>query len=82
MKYGLTLEEYEQMADEQDGKCYLCGTSEPGGWVKCDMRIDHCHRSGKVRKLLCNRCNLVLGLCDDDIELFRAMADYVEVFSG
>jgi hypothetical protein len=62
-KYGLTAEEYERLLASQNGRCRGCGTTDPGrkGW-----HIDHCHATGRVRCLLCNRCNTVLGMCGED----------------
>ena len=62
-KYGLTAEEYDRLLASQKGRCRGCSTADPGpkGW-----HIDHCHTTGRVRCLLCNRCNTVLGLCNDD----------------
>ena len=73
-KYGLTEEEYQKMYDAQRGLCALgCGKE-----VTC---IDHCHASGKLRKLLCRNCNLALGFFMDDPELMRRAAIYIEFFS-
>jgi hypothetical protein len=74
-KYGLTQHEYDQLLVAQGGRCRTCGTDEPGvkGWC-----IDHCHRSGQVRALLCSRCNTVLGLANEDPAVLRALADFAE----
>ena len=74
-KYGITQEQYDELLREQGERCPGCGTDDPGakGWC-----IDHCHRSGRVRALLCNRCNTVIGLVDEDPALLRRMADFVQ----
>jgi hypothetical protein len=74
-KYGLTQEQYDQLLASQGGRCPGCGTDDPGvkGWA-----IDHCHRSGKVRALLCMRCNTMAGLADEDPAILRALADWLE----
>lgn len=74
-KYGLTQDEYERILLDQCGRCLGCGTEDPGfkGWC-----IDHCHKSGRVRALLCGRCNIALGLTDENPVVLRALADFVE----
>jgi hypothetical protein len=63
------------MLTEQNGRCPGCDTDEPGakGWC-----IDHCHVSGQVRALLCNRCNTMLGLANEDPVILRSLADFIE----
>lgn len=70
-RYGLTTEKYEQFVLEQDGKCKICFSNET---VLC---IDHCHKSGKIRGLLCSNCNTTLGLMNDDPERLKRAADYL-----
>lgn len=74
-KYGLTQEQYDQLLASQDGRCPGCGTDEPGakGWC-----IDHCHKGGHVRALMCFRCNLVVGQAGEDPAILRALADWLE----
>lgn len=74
-KYGLTQEGYDKLLADQGGCCPGCGTDEPGakGW-----NIDHSHKSGRTRALLCMRCNTVLGLVDEDPAVLRALADFAE----
>lgn len=54
-RYGITVEERNRMYDEQKGLCGLCGTHESS--FKRGLHIDHDHFTGKVRSLLCYRCN-------------------------
>ena len=78
-RYGLDQDRYEQLLASQGGRCAGCGTDDPGakGWC-----IDHCHASGQVRALLCNRCNTTLGLVDEDPAILRALADFIERFKS
>jgi hypothetical protein len=69
--YGITLEEYQRMHEEQGGRCAACKEER-------ELVVDHCHRSGKVRKLLCQRCNRTLGFVNDDSTLLFKLADYLE----
>jgi hypothetical protein len=57
--YDLELEDYDQMVLDQDGRCFLCD-QEPSD-VYNKLVVDHCHKTGKVRKLLCRGCNVFLA---------------------
>lgn len=76
-KYGLTLEEYEALLALQDGKCAICGSSDPSrsGWAS--MPVDHDHETGQVRGLLCDDCNNGIGRFKDDPELLRKAIVYL-----
>ena len=73
--YGLTLEEYNKMVDEQEGRCFLCG-EEPSD-VYGRLVVDHCHHTGEVRKLLCRMCNLYLSKLEACPEYFNRVKDYL-----
>lgn len=75
--YGLTPEDYGEMLGEQKGGCSICGTKEPGGARKV-FAVDHCHKTGKIRGLLCAVCNLGLGKFKDSPELLYAAIQYLE----
>jgi hypothetical protein len=74
-KYGITLEEWELLFENQGRVCKICGTSESG---KHDWNTDHCHESKKVRGILCNKCNLLLGHAKDDIEILFKAIEYLK----
>jgi hypothetical protein len=75
--YGITLADYDEMFAAQDGVCATCGSPDPG--VKHDhLHVDHCHETGRVRGLLCRRCNSVIGYVHDNPDTLRRMADYLE----
>lgn len=78
-KYGLSRAEYERMREEQGNKCAVCKEPPPDNRA---LPIDHCHKTGKVRGLLCNRCNLALGMFGDDIELLRSAVAYLTRCQG
>ena len=54
--YGITIEDYDRMYEEQGGRCAICRTDQPGGAGE-RFSVDHDHETGKVRGLLCNNCN-------------------------
>ena len=78
--FGLTLEDYQRMMKEQGGVCAICGKPETAmrqGKV-LPLSVDHCHRTGGTRSLLCTACNIGIGSLQDDPELLRKAAEYVE----
>ena len=75
-KYGLTEESYAEMFNQQKGLCALCGEPEP---IK-KLAVDHCHETGKLRKLLCTNCNTVLGKVHDNVDLLRKMVNYLDFY--
>jgi hypothetical protein len=60
-KYGITLAHYEQMLADQGGCCAVCGLLG-GDWT---LLVDHCHTTGRVRGLLCRKCNSGIGMLGD-----------------
>ena len=75
--YGLTFEEFESMLSDQDNCCAICGSTKPLGRHK-RFNVDHHHKTGKVRGLLCSNCNTALGLVDDNIHTLKSMIKYLE----
>ena len=77
-RHGLTSKQYADMLTAQDGKCAICKTDEPGGRKHHrHLYVDHCHTTGKVRGLLCNRCNVGLSRFRDDSNLLRLAIAYL-----
>lgn len=78
--YGITLERYNAMREQQGGLCAVCGSR----CIKHGDRlsVDHDHESGRVRGLLCDPCNNGLGRFRDDPALLRTAADYLERAPG
>ncbi len=80
-RYGITLEQYQDMWLAQNGKCAICGKSEMGkntSGTPNSMNVDHCHTTGRVRGLLCNACNTSIGKMGEDPTRLRAAAMYLE----
>ena len=72
-KFGITVEQYEEMLVNQDGGCAICGR-KPG---KISLHVDHDHETGRVRGALCFRCNNALGDFDDNGDWLVAAANYL-----
>ncbi len=77
-KYGTSLEEYQRMIVQQNGRCEICGFLFGDSFAEV-ARIDHDHRSGATRGLLCNNCNLLLGNASDSVDLLLRMIEYLRV---
>ena len=79
-KYGITADEFDQLFEAQGGTCAICeearfNKSSPKG---C---LDHCHKTGKIRAILCMACNTALGNLNDDINLLKK-ATYEELLAN
>ena len=61
--HGVTLEQYDQMLEDQNGVCAICGGINSDGQR---LHIDHDHKTGKIRALLCRFCNIRLGYIEKD----------------
>ena len=75
-KYGVTLQEYDELLAEQNGCCKICGTDTPNGQGR--FVIDHNHVTGEVRGLLCSTCNTGLGNFYDNPDHLIKAAHYLK----
>lgn len=78
-RLGVTPEQYDSMHKDQNGLCAVCHKPESAtrrGVVK-SLAVDHCHVTGKIRGLLCQRCNIALGMLGDDAAVIASLASYV-----
>lgn len=73
-KYGVSPSEYQAMLSVQGNKCYVCRRG-PGNRRLC---VDHDHATGKVRGLLCGKCNTYLGHIKDSIEATERLVTYLK----
>jgi hypothetical protein len=72
LRYGMTKDDYEKMYADQKGNCFLCGEHYS---ILC---IDHSHKTGKVRKLLCKECNTAIGLLKENISTLENIINYIK----
>lgn len=75
-KYGITQAELDALIEKQGGRCAICGGPPNGAGKR--LHIDHCHQTGRVRGLLCSKCNTMIGLADNDPCRLRDAADYLK----
>lgn len=84
-KYGLTPEDYNRMLEAQGGVCAICGKTETfryeSGKLK-ELAVDHCHKTKINRGLLCYNHNEGIGKFQDDPNLLRKAADYLDRHSA
>lgn len=74
--YGLDEQGYVDLLEAQGGRCGICGVDSPSPFA--NFSVDHCHDTGRVRGLLCNKCNRGLGFFQDSLELLGNAAAYLE----
>lgn len=73
-RYGITLEKRNQLIDQQGNKCKVCSTEFNEKIYPC---IDHCHKTNRVRGILCVGCNRAIGRLGDTYESLLAVASYL-----
>jgi hypothetical protein len=73
--FGITTEQYDRMLAEQLGGCAICGAISSSGGKR--LHVDHCHRTGKVRGVLCASCNHGIGHLRDSVEVMSWAIDYL-----
>jgi hypothetical protein len=78
-KYGITIEQFDQMLTAQSGACAICRSLPAQGK---SLHVDHCHSTGRVRGLLCHQCNWYLGKVDSDAALIGRLLRYLEAPNG
>jgi hypothetical protein len=72
--YGLEPEDYRALFESQHGACAICGKPETPG---SRLHVDHDHTTGAVRGLLCNHCNVLIGMAGEDPATLRKAIAYL-----
>lgn len=75
--HGLTIEQCNEMIINQGGKCLICKRTPEGEKMTGKLQIDHCHKTKKVRGMLCHKCNCTLGLVNEDVSTLESMIAYI-----
>lgn len=82
--YGITMEEYKHLYEQQNGVCAICKqpetTKHKSGQIR-GLAVDHCHESQQVRGLLCTRCNTAVGLLMESKDIALSLIQYLDRIS-
>ena len=70
-KYGLSLEQYDQLLADQGGTCFICHKGNQGKLSNHPLAVDHDHTTGRIRGLLCSVCNSKLGWYEGHKEIIH-----------
>ena len=76
--FGMTLSQYQEMLESQRGCCKICGRHQKE--FKKRLCVDHCHDTGKIRGLLCNHCNYLVGSVETESELLDKCRKYLRKY--
>lgn len=79
-RYDITKEQYDEMFNRQNGVCGICFREGINSHMK-NLCIDHCHKTGKIRGLLCSTCNTALGKFQDNTDFLKNAIKYLELNS-
>lgn len=74
-RFGITVEEYDAMLQKQNRVCYVCKNTQ-----KRRLHVDHNHKTGAIRRLLCSGCNSALGHVREDIDRLTGLINYIREF--
>lgn len=81
--YGMTLKQYDEMLQKQHFVCAICNLPEKIKEVRTGMTrrlsVDHCHKTNKIRGLLCSQCNTAIGSLKEDINIISNMLIYLNI---
>ncbi len=83
-EYGITLNDFKLKLKEQNNVCAICEQPEQAtykGIKKKDLAVDHCHKTGEIRGLLCSKCNTGLGVFKESPELLNSAIKYLKKWS-
>lgn len=81
LKYGINLYQYEELLKSQNNVCAICKNPETmtkKTGILQNLSVDHCHKTGKVRGLLCSKCNTGIGYFREDIKIFENAIEYIQ----
>lgn len=78
-KFGITIQQYNRMIKNQNNTCAICSKKETykqHGLIK-QLAVDHCHKTQKVRELLCHKCNIGIGMFLEDVSIIDKAKNYL-----
>ena len=76
--YGISFDEYLELIESQNNKCQICKYDLTPGK---NTHLDHCHTTGKIRGVLCSKCNTGIGQFNDSIALLKSAQNYLEKYN-
>lgn len=76
--HNLTIEQQEALFNSQHGLCAICEKPLDKGK---NTHVDHCHKTGRIRGLLCSECNFGLGKFEDDIDRLLRAIEYLRLYA-
>lgn len=74
--FKITREEYDALHERARGLCEICGTDKSAD--NRPLGIDHCHESGKIRGILCNKCNWLIGASRENVDILNKAIGYLQ----
>jgi hypothetical protein len=74
-KFGMSIETYNQMFQDQNGTCAICNKHQTE--LTKRLSVDHCHKTDKIRQLLCSQCNTLLGMSQDNEMVLQSAIAYL-----
>lgn len=74
----MTEDQYDMILKRQDGGCAICHNGTSFSKHAPRLFVDHNHQTGRIRGLLCMKCNFAVGLCDDNPERLEAVIAYLK----
>ena len=79
--YNMSIDDYNLLLEQQNNKCAICGIDRATFKnMKLPLCVDHDHETNKIRGLLCNKCNSLLGLANDNIEILTEAIKYLNKY--
>lgn len=78
-KFNLSVEQYKTLEEQQNFKCAICEVDTPEPYQR--WTVDHCHETGKVRGLLCTKCNPGIGFFRNDINILYKAIEYLRKYN-
>lgn len=84
-RFGLSEEDFEAMCELQEGLCAICERPDPrkrSDGTDYPLCVDHCHKTGKIRALLCTRCNTAIGQFSEDVEILKRAIEYLNLHNA
>ena len=77
-RYDITEEQYTRMLKRQKGRCAICQGRSNTKNAPLKLYVDHCHGVGRVRGLLCNKCNTLLGFARESVWVLKQAIKYIQ----